>query len=176
MAKHPLPTLPSRRDDTPLEYWDAIGAAFEQVSIYDGPQTYLKQSQDWPDVTVWLLAAHWCDAEITNGGQHQLFHNPTGVLAPEGVRGFRLVGASTLADLLAAGVAQFGATYPRGQKRRRAALRTLERPGDRRAEWDPFYDLDESYYAVPRPQRFSALATACVRAQPTQFFRAPSTP
>jgi hypothetical protein len=39
-----------------------------------------------------LYAVRWCDAEVCNGGFHQFYTNPTGVLGPEAAEGFEAIG------------------------------------------------------------------------------------
>jgi hypothetical protein len=102
-----------------------------------------------------LFAVLWCDPEVCNGGFHQFFSNPTGILAPEAAAGFRAVGLHECAELLDLAIRQFGEPYPRDQSARDNRLQALERPGEERRDWDPFYELDDLYYAAREQSRFS---------------------
>ena len=170
MRKRPLPRLP----DTPpaeLHYWEAIEGAFGLISIYDGAESYLSQRALLQDAPAQLLAAHWCSSEIENGGLHQFFSNPTAVLAPEAIQGLQLIGAVGLARLVSEAVESFGHSYPREQSPRRHRLQAMRGPGERREEWDPFYRLDDAYYALLRERSFAAHASAFVRGHLSLFFQ-----
>jgi hypothetical protein len=91
-----------------------------------------------------LYAACWCQAEVCNGGFHQFFSNTTGLLAPEALEGFRAIGLTEWADLLAEGMKFFGSSYPRDRDERHDLLPS--RRGSPRDAWDPFYHLDERFY------------------------------
>ena len=73
-------------------YWRAVDPIWHSISIYDGPRVFLRQFGKVPVHLGLLLAAHWCRSEVFNGGFHQFFSNPTGVLAPEAVSGFKAIG------------------------------------------------------------------------------------
>ena len=81
-----------------------------------------------------------------NGGFHQFFINPTGILAPEAVVGFRAIGLPSCAGLLEDAMAFFGSPYPREQTERENAL--AEIVGETRQERDPFYSLDDEFYRL----------------------------
>lgn len=85
---------------------------------------------------------------MCNGGLHQFFYNPTGVLAPEAIAGLEAIGASKAAAVVREAVTMLGQTYPRGREKRIARLSQIKRPGDKRSEWDPFNALDDRYDAT----------------------------
>jgi len=91
-----------------------------------------------------LYAAHWCHAEVCNGGLHQFFSNTTGLLAPEAVAGFRAIGLPELAEIMAEAMRFFGTPYPRARGDREQLL--ASRPGRCRKQWDPFQRLDKRFY------------------------------
>jgi hypothetical protein len=128
--------------------WRVIEPYWEAVSIYDGPIAFLQGFERLPEPARHLLAVWWCDSEVCNGGFHQFFFNSTGVLAPEALEGFRATGLSEFADFVEAAMGKFEEPYPRDRKTRHAALRAIQLPGEKRKEWDPFYDLDDRYYAA----------------------------
>jgi len=61
--------------------------------------------------------------------------------SPGGRRRLSRVGLQECADLLEAAIAMFDQPYPRDRAARGAALLLLRRPGEKRAEWDPFDEL-----------------------------------
>lgn len=111
-----------------------------------------------------LLAAHWCQSEVRNGGFHQFFTNPTGVLAPETLLGFEAIQRADLAALLRASMSYFGADYPRDQESRCTALEN--ELGDRREEWDPFYKNDDAFYECLARESFEVAADRFARELP----------
>jgi hypothetical protein len=134
--------------------WRLIEPYWEAVSIYRGPVAFLDAFERLPPAARHLFAVWWCDAEVCNGGFHQFFSNPTGVLAPEALDGFRAVGLRECAEIAEAAISKLGEPYPRDQEARDAALRSVELPGEKREAWDPFYNLDERYYAAKKRENF----------------------
>jgi hypothetical protein len=65
-------------------YWTMIEPHWKRVTIYEGGDPFLREYARTPETARNLLSAHWCQSEVCNGGLHQFFFNPTGVLAPEG--------------------------------------------------------------------------------------------
>jgi hypothetical protein len=145
-------------------YWSVIEEQFEVVSIYDGPRRFLQAYSKLKPHVGHLLAAHWCQSEVCNGGFHQFFGNSTGVLAPEAMEGFAAIGISEWSALLREAMAFFGSSYPR---ERAAREKLLPKPvrGKKREEWDPFFRLDEEFYAWLRPnaERWEQAADAYAR-------------
>jgi hypothetical protein len=146
-------------------YWLVVKPVWKKISIYDGGDEYLRQFRAVPPVAGHLFAAHWCQSEVCNGGLHQFFYNPTGVLAPEAVAGFRSIGLTDLADILAEAMRFFGEPYPREQADRHEAFAKCE--GKLREEWDPFFDLDKRFYSwlLGEPNRWERAADRFAEAQ-----------
>jgi hypothetical protein len=105
-----------------MSYWDRIQNAFKSTSIYDGADRFCGQFAELPTNIGDLLAAHWILSEVSNGGLHQFFANPTGVLAPEAAQGFERMGLPEVADVIRRAMAMFEGTYPREQLDREAFL------------------------------------------------------
>lgn len=99
-------------------YWGLIEKAFEDVSIYDGPESFARQFNPLPQHVRHLLAAHWFYSEYQNGGLHQFFYNPTGVLAPEAIEGLKAIGLTASSDCLQEAVDRVGVPYPRDREQR----------------------------------------------------------
>ena len=129
-------------------YWAAVEPYWGSISIYDGADRFLAAFRNTPEVPRNLFAAHWCQSEVCNGGLHQFFTNPTGVLAPEAVAGFQVIGLSALSRLVTDAMAFFGSEYPREQEDRISALDAYAAEhGD---AWNPFGDLDDRFYELLR--------------------------
>ncbi len=103
-------------------YGDALEEVFEATNIYDGEEPYLASIAPLPRPLVLLLAAHFCQYEIPNGGLQQLFKNSTGIVAPEAIEGYNLIGMPKTASVLEMAVSDLGAPYPRDRGARRQAL------------------------------------------------------
>jgi hypothetical protein len=105
-----------------MSYWEHIKEAYKKTNIYDGGGLFRYDFERLPADIGDLLAAHWTLSEISNGGLHQFFANPTGVLAPEAVRGFERMGLPAVAVLIREAMAHFGSSYPREWRRRESFL------------------------------------------------------
>ena len=124
-------------------YWSLVEPIWDSISIYDGAAIFLRDFRAARPEVGHLLAAHWCQSEVCNGGFHQFFHNSTGVLAPEALNGFRAIGLHEWARLLEEAMRFFGKPYPREQEVR---IEKLPSAAGKRENWDPFYALDEQFY------------------------------
>ena len=127
-------------------YWDVLGPVGDGVSIYDGPERFLREFAVLSPKEAALLAAHWCQSEICNGGFGQFFGNSAGVLASEAVLAFVSIGMPETSVVVARAMAWFGAPYPRERATRNKALATL---GDRPSPADsPFDALNRDFYRL----------------------------
>jgi hypothetical protein len=112
-------------------YWNLVQSIWDEISIYDDPETFLQQFAKAPEKARILFAAHWAQSEFMNGGLGQFFSNPTGVLAPEAVEAFHTLGMPRCAAILADAMAFFGDPYPRDrQTRERIFLRFNDEQGE----------------------------------------------
>lgn len=124
--------------------WSIVRPHWERVSIYDGPEIFLTEYQETPEIPRHLLCATWCQSEVCNGGFHQFFHNPTGVLAPEASIAFAVMGLPGLAYVVAKAMAFFGDPFPRDQEDRIRALYAWSAANSKNR--DPFSQLDAGFY------------------------------
>jgi Domain of unknown function (DUF4375) len=108
--------------DSASNHGDYIGLLYEKVDIYNGAEKYLASISVEPYAAVIVYAAHFCQSEIHNGGLLQFFWNNTGVLAPEALEGFRVIGMPRLAAVLKGAMAKLGEPYPRDRDDRWDAL------------------------------------------------------
>ena len=146
---------PSPDSDPPgRTAWKLIEPYWETVSIYDGPIVFLEGFEKLAQPVRHLFAVWWCNSEVCNGGFHQFFSNPTGVLATEALEGFRAIGLRAHAEVVEAAIEKFDMPYPRDRGARHAALQAMELPGEKREQWDPFYDLDERYDDAQEREEF----------------------
>jgi hypothetical protein len=136
-------------------YRSKLEPIWKQVSIYEGETVFSLQFEKVGYPLGNLFAAHWCHSEIRNGGFHQFFYNPTGVLAPEAVRGFHAMEMSENAALLSEAMGLVGTPYPRQWAARQKALPATSH----------FRRLDDAFFARLRaaPGEFAAAADAYAR-------------
>lgn len=160
--------MPADRNNSEAEgYWHVLEPYWDRIDIYNGPERFLATYDALPPQVRVLFAAHFCESEVSNGGLHQFFMNPTGVLAPEAVEALRRIGLPDAADVLQRASDFFGVPYPRQQQDRVDRLETL--PGATREEWDPFVRLDDELYAAfgPGSQRLYDALDRVAASDPT---------
>lgn len=127
-------------------YWKKLEPIADSVSIYDGPEIFLRQFSTIPTALGNLLAAHWCYSEVTNGGFLQFFNNSTGVLAPEAGGAFEALGLDDCARVIEKAMAYFGTPYPRERDKRFEILAGTK--SDRDTNKDLFQELDDEFYRL----------------------------
>lgn len=138
-----------------------IATAYDEVDIYGTPASFLKQFGRVPEAVGHLLATHWCNSEIANGGMLQFFHNSTGVLAPEALAGYRALGLKDVASILSKAMRKLGPIYPRARGKRWQAM-GVGRSGDW-PEVDPFDALTDQYFAALKDDRYFKAADALAK-------------
>lgn len=144
---------PSRPGDLA---WEIVGRIEDRANIHDGPEVFLAQFAALPRPEGHLLATHWCDHEVCNGGFLQFFGNSTGVLAPEAVAGYRALGLTEVAATVEEAMNRFGHSYPRDRAQRCTMIEYLESTSHRGRK--PFDELDEQYYSLLRDNAFGRAA------------------
>jgi hypothetical protein len=126
-------------------YWKLVEPIWDTVSIYDGPETFLRQYNASPEASRVLFAAHWTQSEVLNGGFDQYFFNSTGVLAPEAASAFRQIGMPQTAAAVERAMSFFGIEYPRDRDERQEAIDTAHgASGDE--DFDPFQEADDLFF------------------------------
>jgi hypothetical protein len=103
-------------------YWDYIEPYWDVFDIYNGLKGFETSIRGVPRPAVLLYAAHFCHSEVHNGGFLQFFWNNTGVLAPEAIEGYSVIGMPTSASLLKEAASRLGTPYPRDREDRWEAL------------------------------------------------------
>jgi Domain of unknown function (DUF4375) len=90
-----------KREYEPGEvYWSLVEPFWGKISIYDGAEQFLRQFRALPKHVGHLFAGHWCQSEVCNGGFHQFFWNPTGILAPEALQAYQAIGIPVWAAIV----------------------------------------------------------------------------
>lgn len=152
-------------------YWEVVDPVWDDVDIYNGGDEFLATFKPVHKSQGLLLAAHWCQSEVCNGGFHQFFLNPTGVLAPEAILGFKLIEMRGAATLALKATSMFGPRYPRDEDARTPMLDRLTAAVKSRTHWSPFEAIDDAFFELPEIKRFGEYADAFVRKNLSLFFR-----
>ncbi len=126
-------------------YVAALQRVWKRLPLGDG-EAFVQQLRSIRPELRHLLAVHWCDAEVCNGGFHQFYTNSTGVLGPEAAEGFAAIGLAECAELVRGTLRFFGSPFPRERVRREEKLRSA--PAQKREESDPFGAFDAAYYPL----------------------------
>ena len=152
----PAPAPPLKDADA---YFKVIEPHFERVTIYEGPEAFLRELDKTPERARHLLTAHWCVSEISNGGFQQFFAGAAGVMGPEAAAGLQALGLADSAAVLEKAMARLGKSYPREAARRNQLLKKVG------GERNPFGALDEEFLRSlqARPGGFDAVAARYAR-------------
>ena len=121
------------------DYWDVVGALWNVIDIYEGPGVFRQTYNSVPRESGLIFAAHHCQWEVCSGGFEQFFWNPTGVLAPEAVKGFREIGLLRAAVLVEGAIELLGPPYTRDRGKRKSRLSQLPQGA--------FDTVDETFFA-----------------------------
>ena len=129
-----------------INYWSLIEPVCLPLNHTwdDDPDEFVRQFRSIRPEVGHLYAAYWCHEEVCNGGLFQFFHNPTGLMAPEALEGFRAIGAAVWADVLAEAMTFFGTPYPRDWEKRIALMPSWE---DRAGGQLLFDSLDKKFFS-----------------------------
>jgi Domain of unknown function (DUF4375) len=130
--------------ETIHSYWDYIEPYWDVFDIYNGHHGFESSIHNAPRPIVLLYAAHFCQSEVHNGGFLQFFWNNTGVLAPEAIEGYSVIGMPTLASLLQEAASTLGTPYPRERNDRKDAL--LIASGHSKRELKQIFKKHENLY------------------------------
>lgn len=125
-------------------YWKLVDSVLEKVSFNTSPKNFFNQFNELSDFEQNLFAAHCCYSEIVNGGFHQFFINPSGILAPESIKGFQAIELSACSEIISKAVSFFGNPFPREEDKRGEILDLF---ADKNTDvWNPFEKLDVEFY------------------------------
>jgi uncharacterized protein DUF4375 len=120
-------------------YWLPLNESWDE-----GADAFLVGFRSVPAKVGHLYAAHWCQSEVCNGGFYQFFFNTTGLLAPEALNAFGVIGLDEWSSVLAEAISYFGQPYPRERFHRIDQLR--ESNVGKRENWDLFSALDDRFF------------------------------
>jgi hypothetical protein len=147
----------------------AIERVMAEVEIHEDVATYRAGIERATPGQVAVFAVLWLDAEVRNGGFHQLFFNSTGIVARDAALGFRRIGASKCAEIVVRAMARFaGGLVPLDHDRRQAALERVAYD-----DWKEYFrPLEDAYYALQDgEENVAMLCSRYIRAHIDEFVR-----
>ncbi|MEZ5991362.1 MAG: DUF4375 domain-containing protein [Planctomycetota bacterium] len=165
MAEHRIDAPANWRDMTDTELaWAAIEGPYGYLSGADDIASFGTRLAELSSGQQAVIVTWFCDAEICNGGFHQLFHNSTGKYAANGPEAFRLIGLPTAADATQQAMWFVSeGDFPIDRQRR------LQLLPDRKAHARQWSTLDKAYYDAI-PESVNKQQAEYIRANPDEFF------
>jgi hypothetical protein len=109
----------------PEDYYKLIEPIWAQINIYEGADVFFSTYSAAQQPAGMLYAVHFAQSEICNGGFNQLFWNSTGILSPEAVQGFQLIGMHKTASFLVTAMEALGTQFPRNREERQKVLKGI---------------------------------------------------
>ena len=122
-------------------YMSRLANVWSAIDFGGSEHDFLEQFASAEVVGRNLFAAHWCQAEVFNGGFAQFFRNSTGMMAPEALRAFNEIGLRAWENSLQSAMVFFGPVYPRERVKRLAVLP----PADAKSIPSPFAAMDDEF-------------------------------
>jgi hypothetical protein len=160
-------------DDDKLA-WLVIEWIWEWADFYGEYEPFREQMAELTPGQLTVYATTWLDREVCNGGFEQFFENPTGVLGPEALRGFKAIGMYEAAAAVQKAFDFYGMDpYPREHDERQDKLEDFV------ADEDALEALDDAYLESKRDKTsgkeydsiLERTQAAYIRAHPDEFFR-----
>lgn len=105
--------------------WDLILPFWNNVNIFEGLETYNKDTELLTDAQRRFIALQWYDSEVCNGGHDQFFRNSSGIVWKDALEGMKMIGDEKGADNLQKAVEIFGGSIPFDYFERRKALEKI---------------------------------------------------
>jgi hypothetical protein len=145
-------------------HWPVLQPMWHQLRTPYEPDPRLQQATPGQRA---LYALYWLGSETSNGGLHQYFWNPAGMLADETAQGARRLGLNNYADLLVQAITTVfdRPSVPQDQRLRQQALDGLA--DDRRRRLDV---LDQRFSVLLDEQPLDPVLDRYVRDHPSEFF------
>lgn len=136
---------------------DVIEPVWWLASIYDGPGTYESSLAPFTSSQRLVWAMLWYQAEVNNGGHHQFYYNPTGIVWRDALDGFEAIGAPEAAAILQESADRLGGNPSLDYETRQGQLDTMA---------PDFGDLDSRFYQL---EGIREGMNAFIRSRPEDF-------
>ncbi|MEM1413529.1 MAG: DMP19 family protein [Myxococcota bacterium] len=141
---------------------EVIEPVWWSATVWDGPAAYEASLAPFTQEQRRLWAVAWYRAEVFNGGHHQFFGNPTGIVWRDAVEGLRAIGSPRMAEVLATASRRLGGASP-------LQLERLEALGALDARGEGFDDLDDRMYDLADAEDLEGLMLRYAQSRPAAF-------
>ncbi len=167
ISDYKIPRPASDIEDYDL-FWAIVEPMWDALDFYEEPERAAKFFRSVSPAHGGMIALWWCRSEVCNGGFHQFFGNSTGMIWPQALDGFKLVGAVSHAALLEKALQVFPGGLPPLERNRREEF--LELNEHRSHILDP---LDTAFYVLERDSglNLDSICAKYIRSRPGEFFR-----
>ena len=160
-------------DDDKLS-WLVIDKTWEWADFYGEYEPFRKQMAELTAGQRAVYATTWLDSEVKNGGFYQFFGNSTGMLGPEALVGFKLIGMDESAEATQTAFSFYDMDpYPRERDERNSRLPDYDSTKDKRWEIDKAYY--ESTYDKSSTKDYDSIVSKMqakyIREHPHEFFK-----
>jgi len=130
------------------------------VDFHEDPASYDASLRRFSRSQRYVWAALWYDAEVCNGGHHQFYSNPTGMVWRDALEAFGQMEMAAVAAIIDASAARLGSAPSSSRVERNRQLSNFR---------GTFDDLDDRYYAFMRENNLNAKIMTFIRKQPQDF-------
>ena len=130
------------------------------ANIYDSLSEYEWSLKPFSSSQRMLFALHWYIAEVNNGGHHQFYFNSTGIVWPDALEAFRLIGVPEGAEILRESADRLGGSPSRERGARQRRMDELS---------PDFEDLDDRFYELQERVDLNAKMLEFARAHSADF-------
>ena len=142
--------------------WDLILPFWDNVNVFEGLETYNKDTELLTDAQRKFIALQWYDSEVCNGGHDQFFRNSSGIVWKDALEGMKMIGDEKGADNLQKAVEIFGGSIPFDYFERRKALEKIYEINGMKA----FDEIDDEFIGG---DLFEKLMNEYVISHPNEF-------
>ena len=98
-------------DDETIEkgdIYDIIEPARWMIDIYGNEETYKQGLKQFTESQKHVFSIYWYKYEVDNGGHSQFFHNSTGIVWKDALKGFEKLAFNENAEILKSAVTKLG--------------------------------------------------------------------
>jgi len=143
------------------DYFSVIEPVFCSVSIYDGPKRYEEDLSKFSNEQRLVLAYHWYLSEVNNGGHDQFYWNSTGIVWPDALRAFDVIGVPEVVAIIATSATRLGGSPSLDRGERQEQLEQMNAD---------FEDLDKELFKLEEHANLDDKVLEFIRAHRQSFF------
>jgi hypothetical protein len=151
-------------DDALIENDDVyavIDPVWWTANIYDGVEAYERSLSSYSKQQRLVFAVTWYRSEVNNGGHDQFYYNSTGIVWPDALEAFQVIGLDSFAEVLNQSAERFSSPPSRDRDARNDQMDTDE---------PEFDDLDTRFYALEESVDMDAKLMEYIRRNRSDFY------